>query len=322
MKFIADVGSNFNGSLDLAKRYVELCKEIGVDIVKFQCWKPEDLFSRYHPAYERLKFSERPLGLPLEWHKEIIEFAKELNITVSTTPTQPYQIKKLEEYGIEIYKVASGDITFYPLLDEINRTRKKVILSTGAANLCEVEKAVERLYDCQEVIILHCVSLYPPRWDEINLNVLKTLKDCFPENRIGISDHTSGYHIPVASVPFGISYVEKHITIDKNLNTPDASFALTVEEFKELIERVKEVERALGTGKKEAVLGEIPERYWARRGIYAKRDIKEGEVITAECLSFLRPQKGISAELYQSVVGKKARKSIAEGEPLEWDLLF
>ena len=319
IKFIADVGSNFNGSKELAKQYIKVCKSIGVDIVKFQCWEVDDLLSKFHPAYEVFKKKTTPLGLPLSWHKELKEEADKEGIVFSTTPTQPYQIEKLEEIGIEIYKVASGDLTFFPLLDEINKTGKPVILSTGMATLSEIELALKRLSNCSEVILLHCISLYPPEFSEVNLKAIETLKNEFYGHPVGISDHTPGYEVPLAAVSMGISYIEKHITLDKTIDTPDAPFSLTVEEFKNLIETVKKIEISLGDGKKLPTEREIPERFWARRGTYAGENIKKGEIFTLEKLKFLRPCKGIPAENFEIILGRRAKRDILKGEPISFE---
>jgi sialic acid synthase SpsE len=319
LRFIADVGSNFNGSKELAKKYVKICKSIGIDIVKFQCWEIDDLFSRFHPAYEVLKRRQSPLGLPLEWHEEIKEEADRKGITFSTTPTQPYHVEKLEEIGVEIYKVASGDLTFFPLLDEIDKTGKPVILSTGMATLSEIKLALDRLLNCREIVLLHCISLYPPEFSEINLKVIETLKREFYGCSIGLSDHTPGYEIPIATVSMGISYIEKHITLSKEIETPDAPFSLSVDEFKKLIETIKKIETSMGDGKKVPVLREIPERFWARRGIYAKELIRKGEVLTFEKFKFLRPCRGVPAENFEALCGKILKRDIYAGEPISFE---
>ncbi len=306
VKFIADVGSNFNESLETAVKYVEECAKIGVDIVKFQCWKAEDLFWKGHPAYGEV--SAHRWGLPLEWHKIVKEKADELGVTFSTTPTQPYQIEYLEKIGLQVYKVASGDITFFPLLKEINETGKTVILSTGMATLQEIEEALELLGKCKEVILLHCVSLYPPRYEEVNLKAIENLKRYFPNCKIGLSDHTPDDVTAIASVALGVSYIEKHITFSRDIRTPDAFFSLTVEEFSQMMERVKRAEKAVGSGVKKPTFREKLERFWARRGIYLKEDVEEGGEITLEKLCFLRPAKGIPAELVDLVLGKRLKR--------------
>ncbi|MDQ7032798.1 MAG: N-acetylneuraminate synthase family protein [Desulfonauticus sp.] len=319
IKFIADVGSNFEGSKEKAKQYIKICREIGIDIVKFQCWEVEDLFSSYHPAYNTLKEWGFPLGLPLEWHDELKKEADDAGIIFSTTPTQPYQIEKLEEIGLEVYKVASGDLTFYPLLDEINKTKKKVILSTGMATISEIEMSLNRLKSCREVVLLHCVSLYPPDFSEMNLKAIRTLKENFPECAVGISDHSLGNEVALASIALGISYIEKHIALSRELKTLDASFSLLPEEFKKLVTNVKQLEKAMGNGKKIPSLREKGERFWARRGIYAKRDIERGEIINLSNVLFLRPCKGISAEDIDFLSGKKAKRKIKNGDSIFWD---
>ena len=317
VKFIADVGSNFNESLEEALKYVRKCAEIGVDIVKFQCWRAEDLVSPEHPSYETLK--AHTWGLPLEWHREVKEEADRCGIKFSTTPTQPYQIEKLEAIGVEIYKVASGDLTFHPLLKEINRTGKTVILSTGMAYLHEVEEAVNLLKDCEKIILLHCVSLYPPDYSEINLKAIATLKEYFPNCEVGLSDHTEDDVTAILSVALGATYIEKHITSSKDLPTPDAGFAMDFEGFRNMIERVRRAERSLGSGKKAPSPSERIERMWARRGAYAKRDLKKGEGIGPDDIVFLRPAKGIPPELEDRIVGKRLKKDVPKGRALFLD---
>ncbi len=315
VRFIADVGSNFGGSLDGALEYVSACASAGVDVVKFQCWRAEDLLSPHHPAFERA--SSSLWGLPLEWHRTLAERAGELGILFSTTPTQPHQIPVLEDAGVDIYKVASGDITFFALLDELNKTGKKVVLSTGMADLCEVERALSRLTNC-EVVLLHCVSLYPPPFEELNLRAIQTLKEHFPECEVGLSDHSEGWDAVLAAVALGAVWVEKHITTSRSLPTPDASFALTVEEFGEMVARVRRVEAALGSGVKAPSRGEVPERFWARRGIYASRPLCRGEVLSPETVVFLRPCNGIPADAWDAVEGRRVSRDLKPFEPISF----
>ena len=316
MIVIAEVGSNFAGSLEKAKEYVRACKEAGADVVKFQCWRAEDLLSVHHPAYGAVK--NEVLGLPLEWHPEVKRVADEEGIAFCTTVTQPYQIEKLEEMGVELYKVASGDLTFFALLDELNGTEKKVILSTGMANLSEIEAALERLIDC-EVVLMHCVSLYPPDFSEVNLRALETLMEFFPECEVGISDHTPGFEVAVAALAMGAGWVEKHVTFSRGMGTPDAPFALEMEELKAMVDVLRRVERSLGDGVKAPSMRELPERFWARRGMYAARDMERGEVLSLSDVVFLRPCKGVPAEAFEAAIGRRLKRDVSEGEPIGFE---
>ncbi len=215
--------------------------------------------------------------------------------------------------------MASGDLTFHPLLREINRTGKTVILSTGMAYLHEIEEAVNLLRDCKRIILLHCVSLYPPDYSEINLRAITTLKEHFPHCEVGLSDHTEDDITAILSVALGTTYIEKHITFSKDLPTPDASFAMDFKAFKNMIERVKRAEISLGKGNKIPAPSEKLERIWARRGAYTKRDLKKEESISPKDIVFLRPAKGIPPELEDKIVGKRLKKDKAKGSALFLD---
>lgn len=322
ISIIADVGSNFYASLDGAKKYIKAAAEIGVDFIKFQTWSADTLMAPTHPAYE--VFKKEVYGLPLKWHGELIELAKSENVGFLTTPTQPEHVEFLENLGVTHYKVASGDLTFLPLLKTIAATGKTVILSTGMSYIHEVEDAISHFPSTTKVVLLHCVSMYPPAWDEMNLRALEELQKvarCRENTEIGLSDHSPGYTAVVAAVALGARWIEKHITLSRELKTPDASFALTVDEFGEMVEQARLTEKILGRPVKTPSLSEIPERFWARRGIYARRDLSAGSILTEEDIICLRPAKGIEAVHWGLLVGKRLKVDVKEREPIFWDMV-
>jgi len=319
---IADVGSNFDGSLKLAKEYIQAGREIGVDCVKFQTYTADSLLSPLKPdgehwdAYDIIKKYE----LPLSWHAELIEYAKKCDIEFLTTPFSLDVVDVLNEMGINAFKVASGDLTFIPLLKKIGRCGKPVIVSTGMAYPGEIETAITRLRQngSGAVALLHCISKYPPKFERVNLKAIETMKQAF-SIPVGLSDHTPDDLTALGAVVLGACIIEKHITFDRNLGTPDAPFAMTINEFKIMIQRIRNLEKALGNGIKEPADEEIEERQWARRGVYASRTIEAGEELSLENVKFLRPVRGISALEWMTYQGCKIRRNIAMGEPVMID---
>ncbi|MCD6419730.1 MAG: N-acetylneuraminate synthase family protein [Synergistetes bacterium] len=315
---IADVGSNFNGKKQMAKAYIKICKELNTDIVKFQSYTADTLLSKSHPAYKEM--SQNLWGLPIEWHKELKTYADSTGIEFMSTPFSPEHVEILEKIGVRRYKIASGDITYIPLLERIAKTGKPVIISTGMSSLGDIERAINifKSGGCTDITLLHCVSSYPPTYSEMNLLAIKTLAEAF-KLPVGFSDHSPGFSMDLAAISLGATIIEKHITIDKNMNTPDASFALNIDEFKNMVTEIRHLESALGNGIKKPTINERKNIYWTRRGIYAKKDIKAGSYIKLEDLAFLRPQGTIPAEMYRHITGKKAKKDISKGEPIKWE---
>jgi len=274
VKMIAEVGSNYNGDLNTAVQYVKTTKQCGADIVKFQTLIKDKLVAPKvsldgktvdNPVYQQ--FSN--LGLPDNWHFLLKRTADEQGIEFMSTPFYLEAVDLLEKVGVRTYKIASGDITFRPLLTVVGRTGKPVILSTGGSSLNDIEQALNILRQAGsgEIILLHCVSNYPPKWDEMNLRSIVTLKEKFGL-QVGISDHTPGYIVPLASVALGATVVEKHVTFDRSLQGPDHPFSITVEEFGEMVRQVRCLEEALGTGKKTPAESEQTKQHRMRRGIY------------------------------------------------------
>lgn len=316
---IADVGSNFNGSMDLAKEYIMAGHEIGVDCVKFQTYTAESLLSPIKQDGQKWEAYDvvRKYELPLSWHPKLIEWSEKFGVEFMTTPFSLEVVDVLNEMGIKAFKVASGDLTFIPLLKKIGRCGKPVILSTGMAYPGEIETAVKRLRQSGsgDVALLHCVSKYPPKYEKVNLRAIETMKQAF-NVPVGLSDHTPDDLTTLGAVALGACIIEKHITFVKDLGTPDAPFAMTIDEFRIMVQRIRNLEKAMGSGTKEPADDEVGERQWARRGVYASRTIEAGEELTLENVKFLRPVSGISALEWMTYQGSKVRRKIAMGEPV------
>ncbi len=311
---IAEAGSNHNGDINKAKELIDIATEAKADAVKFQTFTAEKLFSKYHPAKEIVKKYE----FKLEWHKEIKEYCDKKGIMFMTTPFQKDAVDLLEEIGAEGYKIASGDMDYYPLVDYIANTGKTIILSTGMAYMDEVREVYERITEKnKEIMLLHCVSNYPPKIEDINLKAIKTLKEEF-KCPIGFSDHTMGITIPLASIAMGANIIEKHFTISRKLEGMDHFYALEPEELKLMVDEIKKIEKAIGTGKKAPVKDEYSERHYARRGIIAARDLKKGDELKEEDMDYVRPVIGIESKYYKEIIGKKLNKDIPKEEPINW----
>jgi sialic acid synthase SpsE len=265
----------------------------GVDAVKFQTLRKDKLVAPR--IWQDKMWVENPvnqkfsnLELPDEWHFELKQTADEHDIEFISTPFYLEAVNLLEEVGVTTYKIASGDITFTPLLETVGRTGKRVILSTGASSLSDIERALETLTRVSSgpVSLLHCVANYPPKWSEMNLRALVTLKETF-DLPIGISDHSPGDIIPLAAVALGATIIEKHVTFDRSLPGPDHPFAMTMDEFCEMVTRVRLLEQALGTGEKNPTESEAAKQHRIRRGVYDRSTFEPSK---ADDGIWLRPE--------------------------------
>jgi sialic acid synthase SpsE len=271
---ICEVGSNYNGSLDCALDYLRAAKAAGADAVKFQTIRKDKLVAPRiyadgawieNPAYKGFT----SLELPDDWHFELKRRADESGIEFFSTPFYLEAVDLMERVGVRTYKIASGDISFQPLLEAVGATGKRVILSTGASDLTDIERALNWLTraGAGDITLLHCVANYPPRWDEMNVRAIPTLKAAFGLP-VGLSDHTPGSLVAVAAVALGAVAVEKHVTFDRGQSGPDHPFAMTMAEYADMIGQLRNLEVALGDGVKTLVASERDKQYRLRRGIY------------------------------------------------------
>lgn len=271
---IAEVGSNHGGDLDTALAYIQKSAASGADMVKFQTLIKDQLWSR--KVWKNGKAVDNPIyatvnndGFPEEWHQHLKDAADAADIEFFSAPFYLEAVDVLEAVGVSTYKIASGDITFLPLLERVGATGKRVILSTGASHDAAIERALETLTKAGagEITLLHCVANYPPEWGEMNLRSITTMQQRFGLP-VGLSDHSPGWLAPTAAVTLGATVIEKHVTIDQSFNGPDHHFAMTFESFHEMATQIRLLEQALGNGRKAPMGREIERQRLIRRGVY------------------------------------------------------
>jgi len=325
---IAEIGSNHDGSLEQAKKLIDACAKIKVDAVKFQSFSAEKLINQMklnekgnwisNPAFKTIK----SLGLPTEWHKELFDYATNYGLIFLSSAFDLEKVDLLNSIGVPAFKIASGDINYIQLLQHTAKFKKPILLSTGSAYLSEVDEAI-RIIEKEgnnQIALLHCVSNYPPSFKDANIQAMVTMKKAF-KAIVGYSDHSPGFTVPLGAVALGAKIIEKHITFDRNLKGPDHPYALTVEEFGQMIKEISNLEDALGNGVKQPILGEIPERAGARRSIYSTVKIHKGEKISPDMLKIVRHAYGLEPSEANKIIGRKVKVDIDKNLPITWDKL-
>lgn len=329
---IAEAGVNHNGDINLAKKLVDVAVEAKVDAIKFQTFKAEKLVTKdaekanyqkqitgsNETQYEMLK----RLELSYEDHIQLFNYCKQKDIMFLSTPFDFDSVDMLEELGVGMYKVGSGDLTNMPLLKYIALKNKPIILSTGMADLGEIEEAIEWIREKgnSQITLLHCTSNYPTSYEDVNLNAMVTLKNAF-HLPVGYSDHTAGIEVPVAAVAMAACIIEKHFTLDKEMDGPDHKASLNPQELKVMVRRIRNIEMAMGDGIKRCVQNEEEVRKVARKSIVVVKDILKGEKISESNIDIKRPEKGIEPKYFNEVVGYKAIVDIKTNTPLNWHLI-
>lgn len=324
---IAEAGVNHNGSLEIAKKLVRTAKECGADIVKFQTAKLDSLVSKFAEMADYQKANTGKvesqkemlsrLLLSFDEFTELAAYCKEVGIMFLSTPFDIESIRFLNDMQ-DIWKIPSGEITNYPYLVEIAKTGKRVILSTGMSDMDEIRAALDLLKKngSGEITVLHCTTEYPAPLNEVNLNVMTTLRNEFG-CKVGYSDHTKGIEVSLAAVAMGAEVIEKHFTLDRNMEGPDHKASLEPAELKALVDGIRIIELAKGSFEKAPTESELKNRAVARKSIVAARDIKRGEVLTEENLTTKRPGSGISPMRWKEVVGTAAKRDFTEDELIE-----
>lgn len=325
---IAEAGVNHNGNLELAKKLVDVAADAGVDAVKFQTFKAEKIVCKnaakadYQKATTDAQQSQfemlKKLELTETMHNQLIEYCRKKDILFLSTPFDLESVDFLEQLGMEIMKIPSGEITNYPYLRKVALTGKKIILSTGMSDLEEVKAAIKVLkeYGSKDIVVLHCNTEYPTPYADVNLNAMLVLRDELGIE-IGYSDHTQGIEIPIAAVAMGARIVEKHFTLDKAMDGPDHKASLEPHELKEMVAAIRNVEAALGDGVKVPSASEQKNIAIARKSIVAKCRIEKGQVFTEDNLTTKRPGTGISPMCWNEIIGTVAQRSYSEDEMIE-----
>lgn len=324
---IAEAGVNHNGSMELAKQLVDVAVAAGADAVKFQTFKAANLVSQKAEKAEYQKQTTsadesqfdmiKKLELNEAAHHELIAYCQLKGIEFLSTPFDHDSIKLLHELGLKTFKIPSGEITNLPYLRHIGRLNKQIILSTGMANLGEIEAAIDVLTRAgtarEQITILHANTEYPTPMQDVNLRAMQTLGQAF-NLPYGYSDHTQGIEVPIAAVALGASVIEKHFTLDRNMEGPDHKASLEPDELTAMVAAIRNIEQALGSPIKQPSPSEAKNKAIARKSIVAKTAIKKGEQLTEANLAVKRPGTGISPMRWDEVLGSVAQKGYQADE--------
>lgn len=328
---IAEMSANHLMDFERAKQIIYLLKDSGVDAVKLQTytadtitidcnneefqihgglWDGETLYSLYQKAYT-----------PWEWQGELVQYANSLGLACFSSPFDLTAVDFMEKIGMPAYKVASYEINDIPMIRKIAKTGKPVIISTGTAYLEDIERALKT---CKEegnenVILLKCTSAYPCPYEDMNLKAIPLMESTF-DCMVGLSDHTLGSEVVLGGIALGAKVIEKHVTIKRADGGPDGAFSMEIEEFTDMVRQIRNLEKALGkatfdlTEKQESARG-------GTRSLYVVKDIAEGEVLTEDNVRSIRPGRGLHTMYYDEILGKKARRELEKGTPLDWDMI-
>jgi sialic acid synthase SpsE len=332
---ILDAGVNHNNDVARAKELIRTAKEGGADIIKFQTYSADEITTKKAPRYWNPKLDtdgggsqydmfKKVDGLPKSAYYELKEYAKELKIIFSSSPFGMESAKFLKKLDVDVYKVASAEMTNHEMIKFIADIGKPVILSTGACSIGEIEEVLDIIFKAgnKQLALQHCILSYPCRDEDANLIKMVRLQQLFPEIPVGFSDHTYGTVIPLAAVALGAKSIEKHYTIDKNLpDSPDHKFSLTKDELSNFVTDCRRIENSLGKYKDAYYPAEKKAYLYARKSIVAEKPIKKGMVITKDIISCKRPGTGISPKFMSLVIGRKAKVNIDEDEIIRWDMV-
>ncbi len=316
---IAEVGVNHNGSIDNAKKLIDIAADAGVDYIKFQTFKAENLVTKSAPRasyqdkntgnndsqFEMLK----KLELSIEDHQYLIDYCNKRKIQFLSSGFDLESLQFLKDLGITLAKIPSGEITNYPYLKKVAELFSSVILSTGMATMQEIEDAVNVLLENgikkDNLTILHCNTEYPTPMKDVNLNAMAHIKNHF-NVKVGYSDHTLGIEVPIAAVALGATVIEKHFTLDKEMEGPDHKASLNPQELKSMVAAIRNIEKALGSNTKQPSKSEKRNIPAARKSIVASTYIKKGEIFTEQNITTKRPGTGISPMKWHEILGQKA----------------
>lgn len=315
---IAEAGINHDGDFKLAKKLVNEAAKAGADAVKFQIFKTEEFISQSAEYFDLFK----SLELKREEWTELAHLSEKNGIIFSASVFDEESADFLNELGSPVYKIASGDLTHFPLLYYISKKNLPIILSTGMASIGEIEDSLNNMCKSgnRQVALLHCVSNYPTRYEDSNLNFIENLKEIF-NIPVGFSDHTTGLLISSLAVAKGADLIEKHFTLNKNLPGPDHKLSLDPGEFMNMVKNIRITESALGDGVKKLTDEEEQIKELARRSITATVEIPKGEKITKNNIKIQRPGTGIEPKYMESIIGKTVKNDIKKYQTINWDVI-
>ena len=328
---IAEISANHRQSFDTAVELVRKAKECGADAVKFQAYTPDTLTINADNKYFRIKHPQwggqtlyelyKKAYTPWEWFKELKKIAEDTGIIFLCTAFDKTSVDMLEELNICAHKIASFELVDLPLIEYAAKTRKPLIMSTGMADIDEIQEAVDtaKKSGAEEIILLKCVSSYPAEPQEMNLRTIPDMKDRF-NCPVGLSDHSLGIGASVCAVVLGAAIIEKHFTLSRKTKTPDSFFSLEPQELKDLVGNIRIAEKALG--KVHYGLTEEEKKIAIfRRSLFVVKDVKAGEKVSNENIRSIRPGCGLPTKYIEKVIGRTFKKDLSKGTPLNWDLI-
>ena len=329
---IAELSANHLQKFDNAIKLIKSAKEAGADAIKLQTYTPDTITVDCDNEYFQIKHGtlwdgQTLYGLykkaytPWEWQPKLKKIAEEEGLIFFSSVFDKTAVDFLEEINVPAYKIASFEITDIPLIEYVASKGKPIIMSTGIAILSDIEEAVNacKRMGNKQIALLKCTSAYPAPLEDVNLRTIPNLADTF-KTVVGLSDHTLGISVPIASVALGACIIEKHLTLDRKLGGPDAAFSLEPEEFKVMVKAVREAEKALGEVSYNLTEKMKKSREFSR-SLFVVKDIKAGEVFTEENIRSIRPGYGLSPKYLKKILGKRAIQDIKKGTPVSWELM-
>jgi pseudaminic acid synthase len=329
---IAELSANHNQDFNIAIESIKAIKECGADAVKLQTYTPDTITIDSDKEFFQIKQGTiwdgttlyklyQKAFTPWEWQPKLKQYAEELGLICFSSPFDFSAVDFLESINVPAYKVASFEIVDLPLIEYIASKKKPIIISTGIATEDEIKEAIEtcRKVGNDDIVLLKCTSEYPAPIEEANLSAINYLKEKY-NVIVGLSDHTLGVDVAIASVTLGAKVIEKHFIIDRNIGGPDSSFSLEPNEFKQMVESIRNVEKAIGKPNFELNEKIKRSRKFAR-SLFVVKDIEKGEILTNDNVRSIRPNYGLAPKYLKDVLGKKAKAKIEKGTPLTWDLI-
>ena len=326
---IAEMSANHAGSLERALELIHVAKDAGADCVKIQTYTADTMTIDCHNEYFQIEKGtwegENLYGLyqkaytPWEWQEQLRDEAAKVGIDFLSTPFDPRSVDFLEDLGVHFYKIASFELVDIPLLEYVAAKNKPIIMSTGMGTLEEIQEAVDAIYSTgnRQLALMKCSSAYPAKPEEMNLRTMQDLKERFGVP-VGLSDHSMGAFSAATAVAMGANLIEKHFCISRAVKNPDSSFSMEPQEFREMVEQVREVEKAMGSVQY-GVSRQEESNVCFRRSLFVVEDIAAGEVLTPEKIRSIRPAYGLKPKHYQEVLGRTAKRALRRGTPLSFD---
>jgi len=330
---IAEIGSNHNGDMALCRRLIDAAAEAGAHAVKFQSWTDRSLIAEEEYArnteyddkkkhFGSLREMVTAYQFTADQHREAAAYCRQRGIAFCSTPFSEEEVDLLATLDVPFFKIASMDVTNPALLRHAARQQKPIVLSTGMATLAEIEQAVDiiRAEGNEQILLLHCISIYPPEYDTIQLRNMDTLRAAF-DVPVGFSDHSLGTAIPLAAIALGASVIEKHFTLDQDMEGWDHAISANPEQLKVIVEEGRNIFRALGTGRRIVSPAELAKRHKFRRSLVVRHDLPRGHVFAATDFDAKRPGTGVAPDEIRYVLGRRLAREMAADQVLRWEHL-